>query len=155
MKHDSRCKSPDKSEQKILDDVASYGWHVMKVLDSEDSPGWAYTIGLQKNFNHPQIIMFGLDHDVMHAILNDAGEQIRSGDVFATDRKYPNLIENYSCVFKRVKPDWYDPFLGFASWFYDEVDYSVLQCFWPDNTGAYPWDRDFSPALKGNQPWLF
>jgi len=65
-KHDPRCEGGD--DQKLLDDVAEYGWHVIKVLDQPDAPGWAYSVGLFQNFGHPEIMVFGLDLDLMQLI---------------------------------------------------------------------------------------
>jgi hypothetical protein len=153
--HDPRCESGEGSDQKLLDDVAEYGWHVMKVLDQPDMPGWAYSIGLHCNFGHPEILVFGLDPDLMHSMINSVGEDVRSGKSFEVDKKYPDLIETYLCTFKKVAPGWYEPFLGFATWFYVGADYPVLQCFWPDFEANFPWEPDFNPDLSWAQPLLF
>ncbi|HEU4391140.1 MAG TPA: DUF4262 domain-containing protein [Blastocatellia bacterium] len=153
--HDPRCEGGTGSEQKLLDDVAEYGWHVMKVLDQDGAPGWAYSIGLYRNFAHPEILVFGLDIDLMHAMINSIGEEARSGRTFGVDLKYPGLIEAYSCTFKMVDPVWYEVFLGFATWFYHGSRFPVLQCFWPDFDANFPWEPDFSEELRRAQPMLF
>jgi hypothetical protein len=150
--HDPRCNV---SDQKILDDVAQYGWHVIKVLDKPDSPGWAYSIGLYRTFNHPEVVVFGLNADLMHAIINFIGEDVRSGKQFEQDKKYPDLIEAYLCTFKTVSTAWYYPFLGYATWFYKGMDYPVLQCIWPDKKSLYPWDGGFNADWVYAQPLLF
>jgi hypothetical protein len=150
--HDPRC---DISEQKVLDDVAQHGWHVVKILELEDSPGWAFSIGLYKNFNHPEIVVFGLNPDLMHSIINSVGDDVRSGKRFEDGKQYPELIEAYSCIFKTVNVVWYQPFLGYANWFYQGTDYPVLQCIWPDKQSLYPWDADFNPNWLYAQPLLF
>jgi hypothetical protein len=111
--HDPRCETPD--DQKVLDDVVQHGWHVMKVLDQADSPGWAYSIGLYKNFSHPEIVVFGLGSNLMHSIINSIGEDVRSGKAFALDGRYHDLIEAYACTFKNVGRVWHQPFLGYAN----------------------------------------
>ncbi len=152
IEHDPRC---DVFEQKILADVAQYGWHVMKVLEKADSPGWAYSIGLYRAFRHPEIVVFGLNGDLMHAIINFIGQDIRSGKGFEPDKKYADLIEGYLCTFKTVSVAWYYPFLGYANWFYKGMDYPVLQCIWPDKKSLYPWDSGFNPNWVYAQPLLF
>jgi Domain of unknown function (DUF4262) len=153
QEHDSRCEGP--SDEKLLDDVKRYGWHVVKVLDTADSPGWAYSVGLYQTFRHPEIIIFGLDLDDMHVIINTIGETVREGHAFENDRQYPNLVEDYACQFKSVNVIWYYPFLVSASWFYQDLDYPVLQCFWPDKNSSYPWEADFERKLLESQPLLF
>lgn len=151
--HDQRCEGA--SDQKLLDDVAEYGWHVIKVLDQADAPGWAYSVGLFQNFAHPEIIVFGLDLDLMHSIINSIGAEVRSGKTFEIDNNYSELIEAYACTFRRVAPVWQDFFCAFASWFYKGSDYPVRQCFWPDFEGRYPWEANFDETLFSAQPLLF
>jgi hypothetical protein len=150
--HDPRC---DVSEQKVLDDVAQHGWHVMKVLEQSNSPGWAYSIGLYRTFNHPEIIVFGLNFDLMHSIINSVGNDVRSGKRCEDNRQYSELIEAYSCMFKTVNLVWYYPFLAYANWFYKGMDYPALQCIWPDKKSLYPWEAGFNPAWLPAQPLLF
>jgi hypothetical protein len=44
----------------------AYGWHVVKILEKHETPGWAFSVGLYKNFNHPEIVVFGLNDEVAH-----------------------------------------------------------------------------------------
>ncbi len=127
----------------------------MKVLEQPNSPGWAYSIGLFHTFNHPDIVVFGLDHDLMHSIINSVGDDVRSGKRFEEDKQYAELIETYECAFKSVKLVWYYPFLGYATWFYKGMGYPVLQCIWPDKESVFPWESDFNPDWVSAQPLLF
>jgi len=151
--HDPRCEGGN--FEKLLADVAEYGWHVVKVLEQDDMPGWAYSIGLYRNFNHPEVVVFGLNGDLMHFVINSIGDDVRTGKIFEVDAKYPDLIEAYSCTFKPVSPVWYDDFLGFANWFYQNHSYPVLQCIWPDRNSRYPWEAEFNPSWLWAQPLLF
>jgi hypothetical protein len=148
--HDPRC---DVSDQKVLDDVAQHGWHVMKVLELSDLPGWACSIGLHHNFNHPEVVVFGLNSDLMHSIIKSVCDNVRSGKRFEDGRQYPELIEAYSCTFKTVNVVWYYPFLGYANWFYKGTDYPVLQCIWPDKKSLYPWEPGFNRNWQSAQPF--
>jgi hypothetical protein len=38
-------------------DIATYGWHVIKVLEDDEGPGFAFTIGLYQRFEHPELIV--------------------------------------------------------------------------------------------------
>jgi hypothetical protein len=152
--HDPRCQTTEGIDQKVLDGVAKYGWFVMKVLEQGDNPGWAYSIGLYKSFAHPEVLVFGLDVDTMHSIINTIGEEVRRGKTFAIERNYSDLVESYPCTFKPVQGIWY-PFLGFAQWFYDGDDFPVLQCFWPDFDSLFPWQTGFNEKFSADQPLLF
>lgn len=153
MEHEPRCKGLD--DEKLLADVADYGWHVLKIFGKDATPGWAFSIGLYKNFNHPEIVVFGLNDDFMHSLINSIGEDVRSGKRFVIDDLYPDLIEAYSCTFKPVNQVWYDHFLGYANWFYKGQNYPVLQCIWPDKNDRFPWAPNFNPNWMWAQPLLF
>jgi uncharacterized protein DUF4262 len=152
MNHDSSCQADD---QKVLDDVAEYGWHVIKIPPVSDTPGWAFSIGLYRTFHHPEIVVFGLNHELMHSIINSIGSEIKSGKSFKPDTPFSELIEGYDCILKKVKVNWYSPFLGYANWFYQNTDYPALQCVWPDKKGCYPWDPAFDPNWLWAQPLLY
>lgn len=64
----------DHHGRKVRADIAEFGWHVVLVLEDEEGPPFAYSIGLQHSFGHPEIIMFGLRHESMHGIINWIGE---------------------------------------------------------------------------------
>ena len=153
MNHDAQCEGAD--DAKVLADVKEYGWHVVRIRARDELPGWAFSIGLYKNFTHPEIIVFGLDIDVAHSLINTVGDDVKAGKKFEIDGQYSDLIDTYSCTFKPVKSKWYDAFLGYANWFYDGIDYSVLQCVWPDKNHRYPWESDFNPHWVWGQPLLF
>ena len=108
MKHDPRCEDLD--DEKLLADVKEYGWHVVKILEKDETPGWAFSVGLYKNLTHPEIVVFGLNHEVAHFLIDAVGDLVRAGNRFAVDGLYSDLIDTYSCTFKPVNPVWYYDF---------------------------------------------
>ena len=50
---------------------------------------------------------------------------------------------------------WVPTFLGNAAWFYRSPDFPVLQCFWPDAQGRFPWDPACDPDWRQDQPLLY
>jgi hypothetical protein len=153
MEHDPRCEGLD--DEKLVADVKQYGWHVVKVLDKDGTPGWAFSVGLYKNFDHPEIIVFGLNDEVAHFLINAIGDEVRAGKRFAAEGLYSDLIDTYSCIFKPVNSVWYHDFLGYANWFYSGQNYPALQCIWPDKSRRFPWDPEFNPNWVWAQPLLF
>ena len=151
--HDPRSQGAD--DAKLLSDVEEYGWHVVNVHDRDPLPGWAFSIGLYRNFGHPEIVVFGLDLELNASVINSVGDEIKAGKRFEIDGQYSDLIDEYSCTFKPVNLVWYGAFLGYANWFYDGTEYPVLQCVWPDRSYRYPWEPDFNPHWAWAQPLLF
>jgi hypothetical protein len=140
--------------KQVVSDVKQYGWHVILVMEEDNAPPFAYSVGLYHSFNHPEIIMFGLSLETMHTILNILGEQIQTGTTFIAGREYDNILENYRCAFRIVSGEWYPEYLGVACWFYKNVDFPVIQCFWPSKLHRFPWDVEAEEQWRTRQPIL-
>jgi hypothetical protein len=142
------------ADRKLLEDIASHGWHVIRVPERGVTPGWAFTIGLYRSFQHPELVIFGLPLEVMHRILNQLGDDVAKGLEFSAHSESDRVLENYTCAFRPVASPWLRPFLGYALWFYSNEAFPALQCLWPDRAGHLPDDPAFDPDLKSLQPLL-
>jgi hypothetical protein len=147
--------SLDEHERRVVQDIATYGMHVTRVLPNRDTPGWAFSVGLWHTYQHPEVLVFGLDAGVAHHMLNHIADDIKVGRPFQVEHEYADLLEGVRCMFKPVSPIWHYPFLGWADWFYQHVEYPVLQCIWPDHDQHYPWERGFREEWRWVQPLLF
>ena len=135
-------------------DIATYGWHVVEVGEDDEGPGFAFTIGLHKRFDHPELIVFGLPLDTMHVMLNGAGESVRAGRTYAAGQSYDDVLEGYSCTFRPVPRRHYEAYLGYARWYYDGDDFPALQLIWPDREHQYPWGAAADAWIRKAQPVL-
>ena len=143
------------ASRKVIHDVNTHGWHVMKVLGTSENPAWAFSIGLFHSFKHPEILMFGLPLDTMHQVINAVGLQARAGRRIEAGTEVDDLLEGFRCAFKAVEPVWYEPVLGYATWYYKGRAFPTLQCFWPDREHRFPWDPRFDASLISRQPLVF
>lgn len=141
-------------DARVRADIARTGWHVVLVPPEPDSPGWAHTIGLLERFDHPELIVFGMDFQALGPLLNHLGERIRAGGRFEPDTVEQGILRDLPLAFRTVAPKWVAPFLGNAAWHYRRDDVPALQCFWPDPRGAFPWDPACDPEWKEDQPLL-
>ncbi len=141
-------------DEKILHDFEVFGWHVVKVVGDSIGPAFAFTIGLSRRFGHPELIMFGLPLDVMHSVLNLAGDAIKAGRRYEQGAVASELLEGHSCRLLPFPRAAYRDFLGYACWFYQGDEFEALQCVWPDRAGRYPWARDAPAEFKAQQPVL-
>jgi hypothetical protein len=146
-----------KADQKFLSDIEDYGWSVMNVHKKagEEGPDWSFSTGIFFKFQHPEIIIFGLDSNTMTCIINNIGKEVESGKHFEPGREYSDLFERCLCMFRIVAQDHYRDYLGWAIWFYEQDPFPVLQCFWPDKNGFYPWDLRCDLHVRSAQPLLF
>jgi hypothetical protein len=111
-------------------------------------------MGLYENFHHPEIVRFGLELEVMHRLINDAGSRIREGQKYEEGQRYNDLLQSPPCAFRRVNPNRYDGRLNYAIWYYEGSNFPVLQLVWPDKEGLFPWDGGFDERITNNQPSL-
>ena len=70
-------------DRKVITDVEEFGWHVAMIPEDDGGAGFAFSIGLYKNFNHPEIVIIGLGIETMHGMINVIGEEVREGRPFA------------------------------------------------------------------------
>jgi Domain of unknown function (DUF4262) len=150
-------------EQKLVDDVAKFGWHVMKVSSAIDEPEklpFAYTVGLQTTFGWPELLCYGLETDILARLLNKAVDELRSG----AGRPTAGLVlrevaEGFECRLGPVAKCHFAEHLGWAIWFsrYTRQNPSNLQCLqllWPDREGRFPDEPDCAEGVKELEPLL-
>jgi Domain of unknown function (DUF4262) len=146
----------DAHDHKLLSDVENYGWHVVGVSSEDGSPGFAYSVGLYRTFNHPEIIVFGPKDEAMPRIINAVGEAVQKGSRFKDLDENDDAL-NGPVIFREVESQHYPQYLGFACWYYQGIKFPTLQCTYQDE-GRYPWHPETSthrPALYDNTAWHF
>ncbi len=149
-----------RGDAEFLRIIDEYGWHVMSVaprVDSEDKQEWfSYSTGLYMRFQHPEIILCGLDDNQATYIINDIGDEVKAGRKFQLDEDCSDIFaNNVKCRFRAVHPSQYGEYVCFSQWFYESDDFPVWQCFWPDRNGHYPWDETCHPDAVELQPLLY
>lgn len=144
-----------KIQKKVAADIREYGWHVMKVFSPERTqPSYAYTIGLEDTFDHPEVIVFGLndDLDFMHRVLNGIGVRIKAGERFEHGAKKKKILEGYTCPFARFPAAAYEEHLGQAIVWHGSAKFRAVQCIWPDPKKRLPWDPKFVYQILDREP---
>ena len=142
----------NKSEQKVIDDIANYGWHCVNIHPEGENVGYAFTIGLFKNYGHPELIIFGLSAKVAHQILSVAANTAKSGAPLNLAQPTDALIDDYECLFIKVPFSEYREHVGYCRWYYQGNDFPLYQIVWPSRDGLYPWHEKASPGFKAAQP---
>lgn len=152
--NDDHSQHDIEAKEAILNNIEKYGCHLSLIDADNYLPAFVYSIGLFKKFNHPEIICFGLNTNVMGGILNHARDLIKQGEKFEINKLYKGFLEGYNIQFILVDKDYYPSYLGYAGWFYGDFDFPVLQLVWPDKQSKFPWEDDFNPNWKFKQPLL-
>lgn len=139
----------------IQNTIDEDGLQIIDVTEDNYLPPYSYTIGLYQQFNHPEIICFGLPMEVLQSFLTIAKDRIEEGEIFESGKLYTGFLEkNIKVSFVQVDKTFYKDYVGYADWFYDSVDFPVLQLVWPDKRGVFPWQDKFDSKLEFNQPLL-
>gem|GEM_PF-2988345 len=73
----------------------------------------------------------------------------------STQATNQDILTRYNCQFRNVAPAHYREYFGWAIWFYEKDPFPVLQCFWPDRDGHYPWNPECPSEIALLQPLLF
>lgn len=153
----------DAAEQKLVDDVDRYGWHVMTVssaVGEPDEPAFAYTIGLQESFGWPELLCCGLETGTMPLLLNNAVDELRATEaVPAEGLILRDVAAGVECKLSPVAQRHLGSHLGSAIWFAryrgeDARNVSCLQLLWPDRDGRFPDEPDCPEAFRAEQPVL-
>lgn len=141
-------------DDNLLDDVKKFGWAVILIEASDYLPGFGYTVGLWKNYNHPEIISFGLRTETLHSILNIAGEIVKSGVQLYVNKDYDDFFENNSARLLKVDYRNISDYFGYAISFNNHEDFPALQLVWTDRNNKFPWEQDFEEEFIFKQPLL-
>ena len=144
------------TDAKLISDVKTYGWHVLRVFADQGGPDFAYSVGLFLNYGHPEVIIIGLDADVAHKIINTIGEGCAQGEAFHAGRRTDRLLKGYDACFVDVAFNHYSDYFGYAIWFYSSSDqpFPAVQMVWPDRGGRLPWEEGYDAAFSSVQPVL-
>jgi hypothetical protein len=143
------------SDRAVIRDVNTVGWHVACVEPAGTHHGWAFSVGFTQTFRHPEVAIFGLPEDVLRALFDTIGRQLRAGRAYPDGWEDEALAPPYRCVFRAVDAAWLSAVLPVASWFYGDRPFTAVQLFWPDRAQLLPWEAGFDPDLITFQPWLF
>jgi hypothetical protein len=141
----------DDRDRKVLADITRVGWTVIGVLEDEEGPGFAYSIGLFHTLGHPEVLILGLRPQVAHQLVNDMGEAIRKGQRFEAGQRYEEIAAGFPLAFVEMDKRYYREYLGYAGWFYQGPDFPVLQCIWPDKQGVFPWESGYDSRFFQSQ----
>jgi len=67
----------DEADQKILQDIETYGCSVMHIAAEDELPPFAFSMGISKTSKAPEVLVIGLKQPVAHAIANEYNEVLQ------------------------------------------------------------------------------
>lgn len=144
--------------QDCCDEVTAGGFTVAAIVGDEHGCDWAYTIGLDLSFGHPELLIAGLDARVAGALLDLLGGEVADGRTIGANTVL-RLDGGLELRARGIDPIW----CARGDWFnlgrqvMGELGRrwpASLQLIWPDADGRFPETSD-DPGRLLRQPLLF
>ena len=134
--------------------IEKYGLSVIKIESTDYLPSFAYSIGLKETYNHPEIICFGLGTQLLHEIINDVAEIIKTEGKLNPSKEYKNVFQNSRAKFLQIDKRNIQDYFGVAIKYSDGNEIEGLQLVWTDRNNKFPWEDGFEEEFKFKQPLL-
>jgi hypothetical protein len=158
----------DELDRRVIETVLEHGWQVMLVADDagcshpdhhdhpadddgEPGPGFAYTVGLWHRAGHPELLMSGLDHGLMHRALNGIAERIMHGLRLAPGDGLEDVLAGVPVAVEQVSDTGLLETVTWSGWFHRREP-EALAIVWPDRNGLFAWQPGAPAALEERQP---
>ncbi|AZO54287.1 DUF4262 domain-containing protein [Mesorhizobium sp. M8A.F.Ca.ET.057.01.1.1] len=144
----------DAEEAKALADIEAYGCHILYVLEESDDPPFAYSVGIEHNFDAPELVVIGLKPEISQSIINEYCRRVREGELFQPGQRALGFVKDFDCEFGAVDAGHYPEYFGWDIWFYDGHDFRVMQLIFPNLDGVWPWEPEADDWFRARQPLL-
>jgi hypothetical protein len=164
--------SYDEQDRRVIDTVVKHGWQVIMVAegagcddpDHDDhvnhdhvdddhvaAPAFAYTIGLGHRFGHPELLMSGLDHRLMHRCLNGIAQRVMDGLRLAPGDSIEDVLAGVPVAVEQVTDLALAETVTWSGWFHRRPP-EALAIVWPDRNGVFGWQPGAPEILDDLQP---
>ena len=139
-------------------DIELGGYSVAAILGDETGCDWAYSIGLTRSYDHPELVVVGLEAPFAGAVIEVLARRVAEGERLIPGSTVElegglelrlHLVDPLWCS----RGDWF--VLGrevMATW--GERWPASIQLTWPDASGAFP-EHPGDPRWNFRQPMLF
>jgi hypothetical protein len=135
-------------DRRVIDDIRDHGWHCLHVLPGPDGEaGFSYSIGFQATYNAPEVMVFGLQRSKAQALLSECAQLLAGGHQIHTDVEDAAVLDGgYKVIFRPVRADCHDDYLGTAVRHYGEQPLHAVVMFLPDKAHRFAWHPDYDDA---------
>jgi len=151
-------------DRSVFHDILHEGRSILTLIPDAKRPGapcdLAYSVGCYLNLIHPEFLIMGVSSEASFQLLNLLFAQVEAGEHFFEDHPLTYDFGNgeTKLVTKFVPQERYENNLTYACWFYRSLlwnlppiathKFPVLQLFWPDSAGYYPWHPACDPQVR-------
>lgn len=144
----------DEYDQKAIDDIETYGCHILHIMEDEEHPRFSYSIGIEKSTSKPDLIIYGLKNEIAQWMINEYNRRIRNGEEFEPSKLYSGFLDGFDVAFIEVAKKHYKDHFGWGLWYNKGDDFKMLQLVFPSTSGVWPWDKEAPKDFAWFQPLL-
>ena len=112
--YSSSSKCP--SEIQEIEDIQGHGLRIIHVADEEDQAGSTYSIAIDKSKTHPQIIIIGLNIDMLVWIVKEYNRYMKVIEPLEPDELYKCFSNVFNGSIKHIKKQFYEEYIGWGIW---------------------------------------
>lgn len=131
--------SPEVTLHACRESIRKVGWHCIAILAESGTPDYAYTIGLEQTYGHPELVICGLPARAAHGVLTAAVELIERGSRFGDGDERDGIAQGFPLRFRAIPLDRCS-----LEFHVSDVHYGHkagrLQVVWPDPDCRFPSD---------------
>lgn len=139
-----------------LELIERHGWMVQHVEAGRACPAFAYTVGLTRFHDHPELLISGASPDDAATMLGGLAAHVREGHRFAAGQVVVSMSPHRYRMIRVNDPG----HLAIAQEIYGRGGRSVpgLQLVWSNHEGRWPWDPAWADGrrlqrLYGHTRW--
>lgn len=147
------AESFTEQNRRIADNIREYGWHCLHVFPTGgDQDNFSYSIGFAESYRAPEVLIFGLEREKAHVLLNECANLLKGGHAIVPDSEDAEVLAGgYKVVFKSVNPGFFDEYLGTASRYYRDKPFNAVVMFLPDREHRFPWQPGYD-GIAADEP---
>ena len=143
------------NDRRIAANIAEFGCHVVSVFSpDEKDPSYSYSIGIQATSGAPEAIVFGVEPDLGHFMINEYNRQIQEGAKFQRGVRYAGFLEGFNIYVEPAEPGAVSEYTLGCTRYYKGTTYFVVQLIYPSTSGVWPWHKAAPKWFKSSQPLL-
>lgn len=113
---------------KVRADIERYGWSI--VASEVEGVLFTHTVGLNEQFEHPDLETIGLPEELACAFLNELARWVKGGVKLEVGEKVTELVDNFEFMLVT------NPFDPSGT----PCTNGRLRLIWQDGAHQYPWD---------------
>jgi hypothetical protein len=150
-------KAEDQFDEKLIDDVKKYGFHIIGIASDGDlnKIEYSFTVGCFYSFGIPEVIIHGMRFETAKTLTWNYVDWAKTKE-YIKNMEISNEIANIPIRLRYVDFSWYKKLLGYGIWFYYLLPkpFPCLQLNWPDPKGKFDDEVGYDEKFRIIQPDL-